>query len=169
MAKNELKTKGLLTAIIYFIAGLLLCLSVINVDGLLSIMLGILLILLAAILLLGGIIRDKKVAPETIVPTSFLLAVGISFLLWAFPFTGIMALFLTRVGGIIIIDAIMDIVGKRGQSTWLVKLIVGVIALALGICLLAIPEFRQYASLVLGIILIIYAVLIALQAVSKKN
>lgn len=166
---DQLKTKSLLTAVIYFVAGLLLCLAVIDVDGLLSIMLGVLLVLLGAVLLIASIVREKRVSADVIVPSSFLLAVGIAFFLWAFPFTGIMALFLTAIGGILLIDAILAIANKQPTAVWLVELIIGAIALALGICLLAIPDFRRFASLILGIILIIYAVLIAIEAFSKKK
>ena len=126
-------------------------------------MLGILLVLLACGLLLGNILREKKVAPETIVPTSFLLAVGLSFFFWAFPFLEIMALFLTCAGAIILIDSILDIViAKKSVKEWVIKMAVAVVALTLGILLLAIPDFRRFAGLILGIILIIYAVLTAI-------
>jgi uncharacterized membrane protein YphA (DoxX/SURF4 family) len=50
-----------------------------------------------------------------------------------------------------------------------VEIIIGVISLILGILLVVIDGFMEYASIVLGIIMIVYAVLLITKTLKNKN
>ena len=74
-------------------------------------------------------------------------------------------------GSVFVIDALLFRFYKNNDKliTFVVEIIIGVISLILGILLVVIDGFMEYASIVLGIIMIVYAVLLITKTLSLYN
>ena len=75
------------------------------------------------------------------------------------------------IGIYIIIDSIIFLSSKKkgGYALFVIELVIGIVALTLGILLLTVPEVYQYASIIFGSILIIVGIFELLLLLKKRK
>lgn len=160
-----LKDKNLVnifTACVLFTLGVLFCCSLaIGISGL-SIIIGIALILLGTVLAVGTFLKTNNILNINGLYSSVFVSLGIVFI--SYELAGIVFLFipwfLIVFGVIVLFDGLYGKLKNTDTNltSFVVKLIVAVISIVLGICLVAIKGFMEYASIVLGILLIVYSI-----------
>ena len=160
-----LKDKNLVnifTACVLFTLGVLFCCSLaIGISGL-SIIIGIALILLGTVLAVSTFLKTNNILNINGLYSSVFVSLGIVFI--SYELAGIVFLFipwfLIVFGVIVLIDALYGKLKNTNTNltSFVVKLIVAVVSITLGICLVTIKGFMEYASIVLGILLIVYSI-----------
>ena len=171
IGKNELKL--IILAIAVFIFGVLFCCATKTAVNVLSVIIGIIFILSGALLIVESILVKKSSFTSDSASGAFALAFGILFIAKELGWLILeyIPYILIVLGVIILIDAILIMAIKQRKNifAFTYELILGIVALVLGILLLTSDDFREYASLVFGITLIVYAVFILLVALFAKN
>jgi len=171
-----MKNSSLIKAIVYLVLGILLCCSVINPDSLLNWMIAIALLIAGTILIVFTIYASRRLLTTNGILGSLLIALGI-LMIPALPgsfgiswMNGI-AMIMMLIGACLLLDPILNLLfAKKGNLTSnIIVFILGAISFTLGICLWLIPEFKQFAGLMLGIFFIIYSVLLFISCFSKKD
>ena len=127
------KGYAIATSIIYIVLGVLLCISLINVDQILSYVLGIALIIAAVAFLVIDFVKLKELLPSTIIVCAFLLAVGIGIIIWPFGFTYYLSMLVLVLGALLLVEGIIWLIKKRPLFTSVGILVVGAAALTFGI------------------------------------
>jgi uncharacterized membrane protein HdeD (DUF308 family) len=165
---DQLKT--IILASIILILGIFFCCSLsIGIRGL-SVVIGIILLICGIVFIVNAILSDKNLLNSKGLIGVGIITLGIVFI--AHKLAGIIFMFipwfLIIVGIAIVIDSLL---GKfsRGDNgtTFIVKLVLGCVSILLGVLLLLIDGFIEYASLLLGIVLIIFAVYIIISCFIK--
>ena len=166
--------KPFIFSITLLILGILFCCSLSIGIGGLSIIIGIVLILIGiALLIKAMIIMNSGLITSSGIWGVITLSFGIVFLIE--KLAGIIFVFipwlLIVLGSVFVIDALLFRFYKNNDKliTFVVEIIIGVISLILGILLVVIDGFMEYASIVLGIIMIVYAVLLITKTLKNKN
>ena len=171
IGKNELKL--IILAAMVFIFGILFCCATKTAVNVLSVIIGIIFILSGSLLILESILTKKSSFNSDSASGAFALAFGILFIAKELGWLILeyIPYILIVLGIIILIDAILIMAIKQRKNilAFIYELILGITALVLGILLLTSDEFREYASLVFGITLIVYAIFILIVALFAKN
>ena len=165
--------KNLIIAVMLMVIGILFCCSLaMGIDGL-SIILGVILLVIGSLFLISSIVSNKDVLTTTGLIGVVIATIGIMFI--ANKLAGIIFVFipwfLIILGTVVILDAFL---GKffRGENSTLefvIKLVVGIISFVLGLCLRLIDGFAEYASIMLGILMIIYSTYMIFMVFTKGN
>ena len=170
---NEQKS-SLFTSIIIFVIVVLFCCSrAMGVTGT-SWLIGISLAVTGITFLINAVIQYKSMLNTTGILGSALLAFGAMFTVQdlAQVIFNYIPFFLIIVGAVIFIDAFLRKFAKKEITTGVCvcQILIGLGTLALGFCLKFIASFAEFASLVLGLIIIAYS-LIAIASVftNKKS
>lgn len=169
MEKLNDNSKKMIASVIMLVLGILFCCSLaIGITGL-SVIIGTALILAGAILLVGQILNKSSLIQANGIIGSSILAFGIvviSYKLAGIIFTYIPWLLIVF-GVVLVLDAILKkVANAENTATFVVKLVIGVLAFVLGLCLILIDGFMEYAAIMLGIIMISYAIYIL---IANKN
>lgn len=171
IGKNELKL--IILSALVFIFGILFCCATKTAVNVLSVIIGIIFILSGSLLIIESILTKKSSFNSDSASGAFALAFGILFIVKELGWLILeyIPYILIVLGVIILIDAIliMAIKNRKNVFAFVYELILGIIVLVLGILLLSNDDFREYASLVFGITLIVYAIFILLVALFAKN
>ena len=157
---NSEELKTIVIAVLLMVIGILFCCSLsIGIDGL-SVVIGLILLIIGVLFLVNCFIGNKGIfAIEGILGT-IILSLGILFMVH--KLAGLIFAYipwlLVVFGCVVLIDAFL---GKytRNESivSFVIKLVVGVVAIVLGLCLELIDGFVEYASIILGIVMILYS------------
>lgn len=165
--------KSLIPAALALIMGILFCCDQAMGTNTLSVILGVVMIVMAAYLIILAIVDGKAILTGNGVTGAVLLALGIYFCVDK-PLSIILAIlpyFLVVCGAAILVDAFLAYFWKKttNLTSMILSAVVGAAALVLGLCLLLIDGFWSYVSIVFGIILIVAAVVMALRVITKRN
>lgn len=166
--------KNLVIAVLLMIVGILFCCSLsIGIDGL-SVIIGLILMIVGILMIINVLVNNGKIFSISGMLGSLILSLGILFL--ASKLAGIIFAyipwFLIVLGGVAIADSLIGKFIRKNIKTFefVVKLVVGVLAIALGLCLKFIDGFMEYASILLGIFMIMYsAYMLYVYFSSKKS
>ena len=126
-----------------------------------SIIIGVGIILLGLGLLCSSFLGTKKFIGGGAIAGGAIIAFGIMFIVdtLAGVIFAYIPYFLIALGALFIFEAIrIIVVNKKNVVNFAVCLAIGVIAVVLGVLLICVADFADFAALVFGIILILYAV-----------
>ena len=167
---NE-KVRTLVVAIILLIIGILFCCSLSMGSKALSIVIGVSLIVLGAVLLATSYMATKGLIAGAAIGGAALIAIGIWFIVdnLAAKILAYIPFFLIVAGCIFIVDAILAIaVRKEGVVAFVVEFLIGAAALTLGCCLRYVDGFAEYTALIVGIVIILYSSYTIVKTFLKK-
>lgn len=167
MSKKEIKL--LIASAILLVVGILFCFSLSTM--IISIIIGSALILMGILFVVSSFINKKNLITTESLIGAALVAFGVLFI-WKQLFSVLLDYipFLSIAFGIvIIIDGIYREVSSKDTVKFVFELIVGIIAIAFGVCLLIIEGFRQFCSIIVGIVMIIYAIYVIASLFIKKT
>ncbi len=159
---SKSKKMILFEAIAFLVLGILFCCSI-AVDSLLGTILGIALLVCGTLIFVVGWMNHKIAINAEGITSALLIALGIVCFIQPPQLTTIIAMFLTVLGAILLLDGLLGCFIKnlrRKTASAVIETITGACALTLGLCLYLIKEFQRFAGLVLGIIFILLAVLL---------
>ncbi len=171
LTKDQMSS--LFTYIVILVIGILFCCSMsMGVKGI-SILIGISMIVTGLMYIINSIISTKNLLNLSGFIGSAIIALGSMFIsrkLAELIFDFIPFL-LIIFGMCIVIDSFLKkFVRKEGSvSGFIGELLIGAISLALGFCLKFISTFSEYASLILGIILVVYSVVTICEILFRKK
>lgn len=168
---NNEKARTLVVSIVLLVIGILFCCSLSMGLKALSIVIGVSLIVLGAVLLVTSYMATKGLIAGAAIGGAALLAIGIWFIVdnLASMILVYIPFFLIVVGCIFIVDAILAIaVRKEGVVAFVVEVLIGAIALTLGCCLRYVDGFAEYTALIVGIVIILYSVYSIIKIFMKK-
>lgn len=168
---DEMKTVVL--AVLLMIIGILFCCSIAMGIGGLSVIIGLVLMVVGVLFLLNTLLNASNLYSVECVVGVLALALGILFIdielagiiFWFIPWVLI-------VGGIIVLaDCILGKIVRKTDSTFIfvLKLVVGIVALILGLCLRLINGFMEYSSIILGVLMIAYSLYMLVQLFTKSR
>ncbi|MGN1207575.1 MAG: hypothetical protein ACI4SP_04685 [Eubacteriales bacterium] len=154
--------KDIVTAAIVFVIGVLFCCSLAMGMRGLSWLVGLSLMVAGTLYFVNSILRKKALATMEGIIGAAIFAFGFFFI--ANELANLVVAYipwlLICVGAVIFIDAFLRKFLRKDKSTsgFVAQLIIGAASLALGICLRFVPGFGDFTALMLGILLIVYAV-----------
>ncbi len=159
-------------AAIIITIGVLFCFKI-SLGQVLSTIIGVALIVAGAIFLTISIATKRSTLSPEALGGAAMIGAGILFIvndIVSFVF-GLTPYLMITFGSIVIADAFLGAFArKEGQwGLFVLKLIIGDAVLALGICLLAIPEFATYVGIILGIALIILGIYLIVVTLAAKH
>lgn len=164
----------LIRGIIYLVVGILLCVGI-SGNSILGWLLSISLIVGGSALIISGIIIEKTLVGNSGFNGAILLTLGIALM----PVDGlglfnayfeIIALLMIVLGALYLVDSLIGFIGKRTLVANILMLILGAFLFTFGMLLwFNVGGLKQYASLILGIVFIIYSVLLLVSAFTNKN
>ena len=169
--KISKETKTLIVSAIMLVVGILFCASKSMGITALSYIIGSALILIGVIILINLALEKGNLLNGTGMAGGALIAFGILFAsndLAVIIFNYVPWL-LTIVGAIIIIDSIIKKVAKDNNAMFVSELVIGALILALGLCLRFIKGFSDFSSVMLGIVLIAYAIYLFVMLITKNG
>ncbi len=168
MKKNDLIING----IIYLVIGILLCVGV-SGNAIIGWIFSITLLVAGGCLIVASLIKTKGVLSSFGMTGGILLTIGLALLppiaLFGAYFE-LISLLMIVIGSLFILDGVLGLANKRNMAGCLVILITGAILFTFGMLLwFNVGDLRRFASLILGIVLIIYAVLLLVSGLTGKN
>ena len=143
------------------VLGILFCIS--QVAGVLSVIIGISLIVVGALYIVNAYLKDKRLLTSDGVMGILFVAFGIVF--WENTMMAqVLALIpwiLISAGVVVIADSVLRafVAYSIDMKNFVIELVIGIIVLALGICLKAIPAFAEFTSIMVGLVLVVYALM----------
>ncbi|MBQ8356546.1 MAG: hypothetical protein IJX39_01935 [Clostridia bacterium] len=169
---NGVQMRGLVIAYILLVTGILLSCSIsYGVRGL-SFLIGFSISITGLLYVTNSVRTKKSIANMHGMLGMILIAFGIMFIVnqMAVIITGFIPWGLIAIGSTLLIDAFLIKFIKKDASTskFVGELIIGAASIALGICLKVISGFLSYAPMMLGIVLIVYAVFMIFNIFNKK-
>lgn len=168
---EELKTMVL--SVMLMIMGILFCCSLaIGISGL-SVVLGLILMIIGTLYIVNSVLNNQGIFTISGILGTLILSIGILFIVdkLAGIIFAFIPWFLIIFGAVVILDAFLGkyLRNEEGNLYFIIKLIVGAVALILGLCLELITGFAEYASIILGILMIVYAVYMIFKIFTKGN
>lgn len=165
------KTQNLMKAIIFMVIGILLCLSVIGVNSFLNWMIAISLIVGGVSLVALSLSAVRTIMTDTGLLGGAVLGLGVYCIpvIGGFDFLGIISMIMMVIGALLVVDAVIGFALRRMLLGNTLILISGAAAFSIGICLWLIPDFRKFAGLMLGIFFIAYAIMLLIEATTRKE
>lgn len=163
--------KAIVLSVVLLIVGILFCCTSVLTTAM-SIIIGIGILVLGLGLLASSFIETKKLVSGGAIAGGAIIAFGIMFMIdkLAGIIFAYIPYFLIALGALFLLDAIILIATTKKASTrFYIELVIGVIALVLGILLICVNGFADYASIVFGVILILYAVYLCVTVFVKKR
>lgn len=163
--RTDQRNMLLIQGVVLLVIGILLCLG--KITQAVNIILGVALLLGGLVNIVVCFMEHKSVIRTEGVFGSALIATGIlCFIQGLIPVDRLIMMFLIVVGAITFVDGLLGLLPavNRKKVPTLVEALVGAVLLTLGLCLWFIPDFAQFASLVLGIAFIVLAVLLFISA-----
>ena len=166
------KTTTIVVSVVLLIVGILFCCSLAMAVNAVSIVIGVGIIVLGLGLLCSSFLGTKSFIGGGAIAGGAMVAFGVMFIVdtLAWVIFGYIPYFLIALGALFIFEAIRIIVAnKKKIADFAICLSIGVVAVVLGVLLLCVDGFADYAALVFGIILIIYAVYVLVRTLVKKK
>ena len=168
---KEKEVKNIAVAAILLVVGVLFCCSLAMTNLVLSYVIGTS-IIVAGVLVIVNVATAKKplLSSEGLIGAA-IVAFGILFagnVLTSLVFRYIPFL-LICVGALVIADCIIKFVKERETAKFVIVLIVGALIIALGFCLKYVDGFSNFTALILGIVMIVYAIFMLASVFVKKD
>ncbi len=171
LQKSEIASIIDIVALLVF--GILFCCSLSMGVEAISWTIGIVLLATALILLIQSYLETKSLTAVNGMLSAFIGAFGVLFIVskLAWIIVAYIPFILLFIGSYLIIDSILFVTvrGKKQFLAFGIELALGAIALTLGVCLLTIDDFAEYASIVFGVILIVLAVFLLFKLLTTKK
>lgn len=169
---NE-QMKSIVTAAILFVIGVLFCCSLTFGARGLSWLIGVSISITGIMFLINTVKARKSIANLPGFLGAVLIGFGIMFILerMANIIISFIPWGLIAVGATLATDAFLVKFVKKNATTarFVVELVLGLLTAALGICLKVISGFADYAAAMLGAFMIVYAILMVFNALTKKE
>ena len=165
--------KSLLLACVVMVLGILFCCSLSMGVTAISVLIGIIIIACGALYIIGSLVNKKSLMTMDGVVGAVIIAFGVLFianeLVWLI--VAYIPWLLMAIGIVAIVDAFLSyfLRKEKGVGKMLFLLLLGAISLALGICLRFIDGFIDYASLVLGLVMVCYAIYVIFSVALKLS
>ena len=156
------------------VVGVLFCFETQMGTQALSYIVGIAMIVLGAIYSLIAALSLKTLLTPSIMSASLMISLGIAFISYnlAHIIILLMPIILIVVGGVIFLDAFLLFFIRKGKQRvlfFVIELIMGAVAIALGICTINIDGFRQAASIIFGAALAAIGIYIIVNYFVKRS
>ena len=169
---SDAAVRQIITAAVIIVIGVLFCVAISALD-VINTLIGIGFIVAGAVLAVTELIRKKCITTTDGITGALMIAFGIAIIIlnWLGALASLLILILIVFGAFYIVDSILLITwrNKKNMQGFAVELTLGVVAFVLGMCLWFIPEFRRFADLVFGIILILYGIYLLVDAIIHKK
>ena len=153
--------KSVICSVLLMMLGMLFCCSLsVGINGL-SVIIGLVLVVVGVVFLFNSILLENTMLTIRGLFGAIVVSLGIMFIMS--KLAGIIFDYipwlLMVVGVVIAADALINKLVYKVESvlTLVLKIVLSVISLTLGVCLRCIDGFAEYASVVLGILMIMYA------------
>ena len=177
MANNKLtneQTRSIIYAAVLLVIGLMLAISPAVALDTLSIIIGVGFLVAAAILIIGSLVQEKSIITGSALLGGILLALGLMFIVdYAIGIITACAIWIMIVfGAILIVDSVLRIAlrNKKDIVGFVVEFVIGAVSFTLGMCLRFVDGFAEYTLLILGLIIMVYAIYVLVFAfVGKKK
>lgn len=168
---DELKT--MVIAVLLMIMGILFCCSLaIGISGL-SVVLGLILMIVGILYIVNSVLNNQGIFTMSGIVGVLILSIGVLFIVdkLAGIIFAFVPWFLIIFGTVVILDAFLGkyLRHEDGNLYFIVKLVVGGVAFVLGLCLELITGFAEYASIILGILMIAYAIYMIFKIFTKTS
>lgn len=173
-AKTKIKQQLplFIQALLFLVVGILFCCSLAMGSQAISILVGSLFVILAAAFLFTSVYYHHGILSSDGIASGFFLSIGILCFIENIVLTiltRVIPVLLIVLGAYAIVDAVYKLMTKGDRNTILFEVIFGVIALTLGLLLMFVEAFQNYAGLLIGIIFIIYSGLMIYMLVTDKK
>ncbi len=170
---NE-QTRSIIYSVVLLVLGILLCISPAVALETLSIIIGVGFLAAAAILIIGSLVQDHSLVTGSALLGGILLVLGLMFIVdYAINLIVFCSVWLMIVfGAILIVDSIIRIAWRNRKDVvgFLVEFLVGAVSFTLGMCSRFVEDFVGYELLILGLIIVLYALYVLIFAfVGKKS
>ena len=175
MANKKVITvnEKMLSALSLIILGIIFILSIVLNLNLISIILGVGFIVTGAIFVLIKAFSLQPIISPFGIVGGFLIAFGIFFISVNLfnTLTKIIPFLAIVFGSLIIMEAIFARLVRKtmGKTLFILLLIFGIIILTVGILMLTINKFFEFAGLVLGIVLLVGGIYLLIKALPKRE
>jgi len=166
--KKTIKAGAILGPVIVLVIGILLCIGVSGADILTKII-GVVALLAGLGLLIEGYVTTHSLVFGSGMPASFFIAFGVMCFLTTLPFNLLISLLLIIFGILLLCDGIVVLAVRKNKVVGVIEISLGAIAMTLGFLLYFIADFQKYASLILGIYLIVSGVLSLIKILAYKK
>ena len=165
--------KTLIIAAIILVIGILFCVSLALASKIISIIIGVCILVLGLGLLCASFWERRSVIGGDAIAGGALIAFGIMFMVQGLAgiIFGFIPYFLIVLGALLIIESILLVLLKKSKNMtrFAILLVLGIVSVVLGILLFCVDGFAQYAALVFGIILILFAIYVIVITMTKKS
>ncbi len=170
---NE-QTRSIIYSVVLLVIGIMLCISPAVALDTLSIIIGVGFLAAAAILIIGSLVQDHSLVTGSALLGGILLVLGLMFIVdYAINLIGYCAVWLMIVfGAILIVDSIIRIAWRNRKDVvgFIIEFLVGAVSFTLGMCSRFVEDFVGYELLILGIIIVVYALYVLIFAfIGKKS
>lgn len=162
LSVEQLRT--LIISSILLVVGIMFCCSLaMGIDGL-SIILGLMLLIVGIVLVIRSINKNKVLITTDGILGVVIISLGILFVVNKLASIVFLFIpwFLIVLGSILIIDSLLGRYSRNENNLteFILKVVLGSLSVILGICLKLIDGFIEYASIILGVFMILYAIYI---------
>ncbi|MGM9666346.1 MAG: hypothetical protein ACI3XX_07400 [Eubacteriales bacterium] len=168
---NQENMKSFVTAMIVFVIGVLFCCSLsMGMQGL-SWLIGFSLIIAGILYFANSVIHKKALATMEGVIGAAIVAFGVFFIAnsLASLIMKYIPWLLIAVGAAVFADSFLKkFIHKVGTGKFVFELIFGAACIALGFCLKFIAGFGDFTALILGVVMIVYAVFLIVNIFVRK-
>ena len=164
------ETKTIIIAVVLLVVGILFCFSLAMGLNALSYIIGGCIIVAGGASIFSTATNKKTTLNYTGIIGATIIALGILFIEYrlASILFGFVPWLLVIVGAIVIVDAILKKLSQNNNTIFITELIVGIAVLALGLCLKFVPGFIEFSSIMLGVVMIIYASYLLIMVFTKR-
>jgi hypothetical protein len=165
------ETKTIILSALILVIGVLFCLSTVLGLEALSFIIGISLIVIGTIFVINSALKKHTVLNYTSMLSAVIISFGVLFaeLRLALIFFSYIPWLLIFAGAIATVDAILKKIFEDNNYALIIELIIGIVVLTLGILLKFIPGFADFSSIMLGIVMILYAVYLLIMVFAKDR
>lgn len=170
-----MKTSNLLKAILIMMLGILLCISAINPSEIINWLISIGLLVAGVTMIVSSLILMRTMLSDIGMFGALALAIGLMFLpclpgTISIDWMRVISMIMMVVGSVLMVDSVIGLVySKKKRSQNVILLMMGITSFALGICLWLLESFREFAGLMLGIIMLVYSILLLISIFSDKE
>lgn len=171
---SKQKALKIAQAIITIVVGILIACSIVN-ESILKYLVGGAIALYGVFMLVKSAYDTKSLVFISGIVGAVLLGIGVSILASYLNFIDFVGksimVAIATIGSLFILDSIIQLCLKH-QNRGITELVIGCVLLALGLCLILIPDFAHYLWVIFGVLLAIfgvYSLVIELVKLSKKS
>lgn len=170
-----MKTSNLLKAILIMVLGILLCISAVNPSEVINWIISVGLLGTGATMIVASFVLMKTLVSDIGLLGTLALAVGVMFLpalpgTIAIDWMRVISMIMMVIGAAFIFDGIVTLIlDRKFKATNVIIFSMGAVSFTLGICLWLLDSFRDFAGLMLGIIMLVYSILLLVSIFTDKE